>query len=282
MSRLRLPLLVAGLLLVSACGTDVSGPGTPECADPGDAISTATIMQVQAVPTADWGPCINELRVGWNYEDQFAERGSAVFWLDSDRVGERFVEIELADTCDPSGSELVGEPEPGVERRAIVHEEPGDLPVAVVPVSSRHVADARAMVTSVVGRKIAGRSLFPVVVDDDEPASDRVLRSLNTYGVVIVLDDAQVSTDTVELRRTGQDPEIDITLEEALDEIADDLDDPAYRAEWFHMFTGGCIVYRFDAKGAGSELIAVEIADAIGFYPLGELREGARQAGYDI
>ncbi len=84
------------------------------------------------------------------------------------------------------------------------------------------------------------------------------------------------------MRRAGRDPESGLTLEEALDEVADDLGDPVYRAEWFHTFNGGCIVYRFDAKGIGSEMIALEVLEAIGFYPLAELREGARQAGYDI
>jgi hypothetical protein len=276
-------LLLAALAFASgACGTDVVGPGTPECDDPGEEISTATIMQLQAVPDAKWGPCINELRVGWKYQDQFAESGRAVFWLDSDRVGERFVEIELTPTCDPGRAETVGNPEPDVERRVRVFEEPGDLPVAVVPVAARHVGDARALATSVTGRKIRERTLVPFVVESDGPAADRILEAQRTVGFVIVVDDAEITSGTVELRRPRHEAEQGITMEDALDEIEDDLDRPAYRAEWFHTFEGGCIVYRFDAEGSGSSLIDVEISDAIGFYPLGELRQAARDAGFDV
>lgn len=282
MRAVRALLLAALAFTAGACGADVVGPGTPECADPGEEISTATIMQLQAVPDATWGPCINELRVGWKYEDQFAESGRAVFWLDSDRVGERFVEIELSAACDPGAAAPAGNPEPDVERRVRVFEEPGELLVAVVPVAARHVGDARALATSVTGRKVRERTLVPFVVEPDRPVADRILEAQRTVGFVIVVDDAEISSGTVELRRPRHEPEQGISLEDAIEEIEDDLDRPAYRAEWYHTFDGGCIVYRFDAEGAGSSLIDVEISDAIGFYPLGELRRAARDAGFDV
>jgi hypothetical protein len=127
-----------------------------------------------------------------------------------------------------------------------------------------------------------GRTLAPFVDDSSGSASDRILAALRSVGRVLVLDDAEVATGTVELQRAGHDPRVGISVEKALDEIADDLGSPVYRAEWFHIFEGGCIVYRFEAKGSGSESIASNVRDALGFYPLGELRDAARRAGYDV
>ena len=41
-------------------------------------------------------------------------------------------------------------------------------------------------------------------------------------------------------------------------------------------------MYRFDASGVGAESIARKVREAIGFYPLAELRQAARDAGFDI
>ena len=276
-------LVVAALaVMLSACG-NVQGPGFPECAEPSlSGLSAATILQLQAVPDAEWGPCIDDLEVGWEYESQFAESGRAVFWLDSDRVGSRFLEVELTPSCDPGSAEARGGPEEGIQRFVRVDEEPGDLVIAVVPVAPRHEGFARAHVTRIVGMKLAGRTAAPFVEASEGSASDRVQRALTSVGIVLILDDADVASDTVELRRAGHDPEIGISLENALDEIADDLGQPAYRAEWFHTFEGGCVVCRFDAHGSGVEAIPSEVSDALGFYRLAELRKLARDAGFSV
>lgn len=285
---IRLAALVCGVgLMVTSCGVDFapdfSGPGIPECSYSVELeVSSATVLQLQAVPGAVLGPCINELRVGWDYIDQFAESGSAVFWLDSDRVGDRFLEVELTATCDAETALPNGNPEPGINRFVRIDEEPGELAIAVVPVAGRHDGDARALAAGFNGTKKKGRILTPYVDDSGGSASDRIQSALASVGIVLILDDVQITTGTVELRRIGHDPRVGISLEEALEEIEDDLGSPVYRAEWFHSFEGGCIVYRFDAKGAGSESIASEVQSSLGFYPLGELREAARAAGIDI
>lgn len=282
--RARLLVLVLGLGLIStSCGTDVVGPGIPECLDAASSeIATATIIQLQAIPDATRGPCIKELKVGWEYQSQFAESGRTIFWLDSDRVGDEFLEVELAPACDPGRAVPDGVPEEGIERFVRVDEEPGQLPVAVIPVASRHVGDARALVTRVIGTNMKGRTLAPYVDESDGPAAARIESALRTVGIVLILDDAEVATDSVELRRFGHDPRVGISLDKALEEIEEDLGSPEYRAEWFHTFSGGCVIYRFHAKGLGSETIAADVRDAIGFYPLDELRDAARRAGFDV
>ena len=279
----RAVLLLSAAIVATSCNADVVGPGRPECGNaPDGEVTSATILQLQAVPDAAWGPCIESLRVGWDYVSQFAESGRAVFWLDSDRVGDRFLEVELTPACDPGSAMPDGSPEQGIERFVAITEEPTDIRIAVVPVAERHVADARALVTSIIGLEIEGRRLAPFVVEDEGLAADRIQNAIREVGIVLILDDAEVATGTVEMRRARYDPLVSVTVERALDEVEDDLRSPAYRAQWFYTFEGGCIVYRFNAKGAGAEDIALEIKGALGFYPLGELRNVATDAGFDI
>jgi hypothetical protein len=279
----RFALLTLSCALVTVSCAQGVGPGTPVCTgDLSTAPETAVFLQLQAVPSAAFGPCIEELRVGWDYVRQFAESGRAVFWLDSDRVGDRFVEVNLKDSCDPGSAIPQGSGELGIDLFVRVDEEPVNIEIAVVPVARRHDGDARALVTSTIGMTMEGRRVAMFVDDSDQSASERIQRALRTVGVVLILDDREVSTATVELRRAGHDPRVGLSLDKALDEIADDLGSPAYRAEWFHVFDGGCIVYEFDAKGAGAESIASEVREALGFYPLRALRDFLARAGLDV
>jgi hypothetical protein len=82
------------------------------------------------------------------------------------------------------------------------------------------------------------------------------------------------------VRLPGEDEQLGLTTTEALDEIEDDADDPLYRARWFYMFPGGCVRYDFDAEGEGAQSVDRDVAVAIGMYPMEELRELAREAGY--
>ena len=283
MSRLRVGCLTALALIVSSCGADVVGPGVPECGSTAsDGLATATIIQLQAVRNADWGPCIDDLEVGWDYVAQIAESGRSVFWLNSDRVGSRFLEVELTSSCDIGGAEAQPGPGSGIDRFVRVDEEPRDVVIAVIPVAERHIGDARALVVGMIGTVMEGRKLAPYVDESAGSAPVRIEAALRTVGIALVLDDTQITTDTLELRRKGHDPRVGISRQKALDDIEADLGPPAYRAEWFHTFTGGCIVYRFDARGSGAEAIAREVRDALGFYPLVELRESARASGLDI
>jgi hypothetical protein len=213
---------------------------------------------------------------------QFSESGRSVFWLDSDRVGNRFVEVALKESCDTGGAVPQGSGEPGIDRYVRIDEQPEDVEIAVVPVAQRHDGYARALVTQTIGMTMEGRNVALFVDQSIGSASERIQRALRSVGLVLILDDPEVSSETVELRRAGHDPRVGMSLDKALDEIADDLGSPAYRAEWFHVFEGGCVVYQFDAKGAGAESIPSEVRDALGFYDLATLRETARRAGFDV
>lgn len=72
--------IVTLALVSTACGADVVGPGVPECGSAlDDSLSSATVLQAQALPEAEWGPCIDDLEIGWDYVPQFAESGRAMF-----------------------------------------------------------------------------------------------------------------------------------------------------------------------------------------------------------
>ena len=58
--------------------------------------------------------------------------------------------------------------------------------------------------------------------------------------------------------------------------------DVSYRGNWYFTFEGGCITYEFDATGALAETIAGDAEDSLGFYPAHELRNFAKEQGFDI
>lgn len=283
--RARLALLLAGSMLVAGCSDfGPAGPGKPECpANVGlGSIPTVIFMQFQALPDAQWGACINGLKVGWDYDDQEAERGRATFWLDSDRMGDRFVAVTLQESCNPGASEPAPVAAEGVERFVDVISETKPLEVVVVPVAPRHQNYATVAGLEVERAWAGQQSLVVTVVDSDELASRRIDAAAQRGAAVIVVDDREVAGGTIELRVPGEQPMVDLTPAAAAEELDDDLAPPSYVATWYNRFDTGCIVYDIDAVGQGAQTVAADLDDALGFYPLEELRELGRDAGFDI
>ena len=105
--------VVVGLVgaLLAGCGDEgeTSGAGVPECEASGELVTIA-----QAVPTATFVPCIEELPVGWSFGDMEVRDGRASFSLSNDRAGVRSVVVTLEESCDTSGAtELSGSGRPG-------------------------------------------------------------------------------------------------------------------------------------------------------------------------
>jgi hypothetical protein len=245
-------------------------------------LATVILMQLQAIPDARWGACINGLKVGWDYEAQQTERGRATFWLDSDRMGDRFAEVTLQTTCEPGSAAPAPVSAEGVSRYIDVISETNVIEVAVVPVAPRHYNYA-----TVAGQELKRawegiRGLEVTVVDSDEPASVRIESAASQGMGVIVVDDREVAAGTIELLMPGEDSEAGLTPQEAAEELADDLEPPSYVATWYNQFTNGCIVYHIDAVGQGAQTVADDIDDALGFYPLAELAEVGRDAGFEF
>lgn len=289
--RRRIGLLAAYVAVLSSCGlfSEVSGPGTPECGSAGVTANAVTLLQAQAVPTAFYGPCISELRVGWTYSTQEAESGRATFWLDSDRMGDHFVAVSLLESCDPRSAIQSNDPfdddeeDPldDVDRFVDVRVESGPVEILVVPVAQRHESNAENVAAGIMGRRIEERSVLATVAPSGE-ASRQIQAGLADRLAVIVIDDLEVDTRTLELRRFGEEPRTGVSLDEALEEIEDDVEEPRYEATWYHTFEGGCIIYEFDAEGFGSETLSSDIDDSLGLFPLEALRQLGRDAGFDI
>lgn len=280
--RMRLVPLVALAMTLASCAADV-GPGTPICPDERrDQVSAVTILQLQAVPDAMAAPCIAELKVGWEYGGHLSESGRSTFWLDSDRMGDRFLEAVLTPSCDAAGAVPAESPVRDVERRIRVLEQPGTIQIAVIPVAPRHGAYASEVLAQLDGRRLEGRGVTAFVPVSNAAPAMQIERALENGQVAVIIDDREEASRTIEMRRLGQEPEVGISIEDAIDELEDDLDEPAYRASWYHLFSGGCITYEIDAGGAGAETVAAEIDDVLGFYPLSELRRALEEIGRDV
>jgi hypothetical protein len=62
-------------------------------------------------------PCISTaLPLGWNFHHLEATNGSARFWLDSDRDGDKAVEVRLAASCDTAGTTEIPSDRVGMRR----------------------------------------------------------------------------------------------------------------------------------------------------------------------
>ncbi|GAB3310183.1 hypothetical protein GCM10027451_20510 [Geodermatophilus aquaeductus] len=107
MTRPVLPALLTSTLLVAGCtgqGTSVSSE-VPACAAGDDAtVANGVVLMAQAVPTASWVPCVENVPVGWSFAGLDARSGSARFWLDSDRDGAHAIEVRLNGACDTRGA----------------------------------------------------------------------------------------------------------------------------------------------------------------------------------
>lgn len=273
--------IIAAAFILGACG-DAVGGGVPECyTSPRNLQSVTPLMQLQAVPDATWGPCINGLLVGWDYVAQEAESDLARFWLHND-LGKGSVEVTLTPACEVSGVGPALLEETGVERFVEVGREPSPLPIAVVPVAQRHAAYAADVVFRASQAELAGQSVEAYAGTVIDEASVRIEAALSRGHSVIVVDDRQVARNTVELRLPNKAPETDITLDEALDEIEETIPEAEYRATWYHRFDGGCITYVIDAKGLGVSTIVDDVDLILGFNSLADLRALGLEFGYEL
>jgi membrane-associated phospholipid phosphatase/tRNA A-37 threonylcarbamoyl transferase component Bud32 len=82
-----------------------------------------TILMAQAVPSAELVPCIESVPSGWMFAGADVHSGSASFWFNSDRAGERAVTVTLTRSCDVAGVQEV----PSDEAGALRYERPASL-----------------------------------------------------------------------------------------------------------------------------------------------------------
>ena len=266
-------------LLVPACSSAL-GASPPFCPSPElEQVSAAIVLEAQAVPSARFGPCLDKLELGWEAHDLHGESGRAWFWLDSDRVGDRFLTVTLQEDCDTSGAEPGDSGVEGIALHTKVQAAEPTYRFAVIGVADRHLAYAQEL--SVLLRN-QGSSVRVDVSDD--PLSERIQEALNAGEIALIVDDVDVENRTAAIRtpESPQEEEGGQSLEQIQQRFEADEKDETLRGEWYLTFAGGCIVYEFDAEGPGAVALEDEVRGALSFAPLEEIRRFARRTGYNI
>ena len=285
--KLRLASSAAALgILLTGCSN--LGLGEADCTPPARGVSSANMLTVQAVPQARYTPCVNEIRLGWDSVQWFAENGRAGVELIAE-VGTfdtiaKFLTATVTAECDVGGATRVPSGYPDIERYEAVTWQSPDVGITIVPSGSAPLMVARRLADRLRDTQLDDRPV-DFDIDDalDESVRDRLDRALAAGRYVWILDELAADEDTVELR--SNDPRVGasgLSPEDALDEIEDELPEVFYRGFWYFTFEGGCITYEFNAEGRIAETVAEDAEDALGFYPAHELRAIAESAGYEL
>jgi hypothetical protein len=266
-------------LLTSACSAgERLGRDLPLCGE--DYVGRSTVMQTLAVPTAMFGPCIDDLPLGWDYQHQEAESGRARFWIDSDRLGDDFLTVVLTEACDTTRAFHTADPRPGIEALSEGPLTVEPVSITVIPRTQAAVGYATEVAVDIAGRELKGRPINVELDGRDIPAETRVADARATGGHALVVGMTEELRRTVELVR-AEESEIE-PLEEALEDIEDDVSAPRYRASWFFLFEGGCIEWAFDAHGEDVATLVEDVAQALDFYDLATMRDWATRNGFLI
>lgn len=276
----RTAVLLALAFVVSGCSN--LGLGEADCSSTPDDVTSSNILTVQAVPTARYTPCLDELRLGWDSVDWFAEDGRAgIEILESFRT---FLTATVTESCNVSEAVAVESGYPDIQRFEDIEFQPTNIAISIIPSGERPLSSSRALVEELAGIEIDDRPVtYTIDSAVDESVGSRVELALSRGDYVWIIDEVDVEEGTVQLRSNfsaaagaGLEPD------DALDLIEDVVPGVFYRGSWYFTFEGGCITYEFDAKGILAETVAEDAEDALGFYPALELRQFARDAGFDI
>jgi hypothetical protein len=109
------PVLLSGCVGVSSFESELLACETGDEGAP----TNGVVLMAQSVPTASWVPCLNPLPAGWHFTDMSARKGSARFFLDSDRNdmdSPRAIEVLLTESCDTGGASPVPSDREGMDR----------------------------------------------------------------------------------------------------------------------------------------------------------------------
>lgn len=279
----RVAFLITTAVALTACANTELGRSVPACPpDPESVnqVSATMILQLQAVDTARYAPCLNDLNAGWTYEDLVAARGMSRFWLSSDRFGSRFLTVTLADACDVSGLPEVDGRRPDVTDFRKVRLVGSGVTVVIVPELDRVLDYAVSIEAELEAREVNDRQVFVVFDRTDRPLAEKVAEAARRDRPVIVVGEEDEQTGTASLRMpTDEEPARGLDLEDLLERLEDRLEEPSFTGRWVRAFDGGCIEYTFDASGVGVDRLAEEVERAVGLYPAAEVRQAMRDMG---
>lgn len=285
-ARNLLIVLMATAVTATGCSTHL-GRTKPVCDE--NVISNAVILSAQSVRGTAYVPCINNLQPGWEYEHLVARSGQTRFWLNSDRVGDHFLEVTLAGSCDITGAAERNSDEAPIP--LYVDEITIDyrVNVTIIPEGEGGAqSDYAAEIAQEIGATRVGNRLVQASLDSsDLPTAERIRLALEKGRAVMVVGPREHEDGTVELHIRHRGETVAEVIPgmlptDAIAEIAEPLGDPVYRATWYYPFENGCVTYRFNAKGAGVEQVAREVMTALGFVDLAPIREYGEQIGYVV
>jgi hypothetical protein len=264
-------------LAASACAT--LGREYPRCDFPFVDVPISIIMEIQALPDASYGPCLNDLAPGWTYHHMQHQSGRVNFWLDSDRLGDRFVEVTMTESCDPGSAASRAHPNSDIDRFVDATAELRPIDLTVVPIGPTAQDYAVEIGIELAEIPVRGRPLRIRLDNSGEPA-EAIERARSRGDFIISVDDLDYRQDTVQIWVPGEATGDAATLAEAVDTIEGRVEEGSYRATWFHLFDGGCVTFEFDADGSGVETLVTDIEATIGFADLADLKEKAAAAGF--
>jgi hypothetical protein len=278
MRRLTIIFVVA----LAATGCANLGLGEAGCVQSLGEVSSVNIMNLQAVPTAKYTPCLDELRLGWDSVDWFAEDGRA--GIEIIESFNTFLTATVTESCDVSNAIEVQSGYPDIRRFDDIEFQSADIQITIIPTGQQPLSTSRALTDSLAGIEIDDRPVTYIIDSDiEQPVSTRAQVAQSQTDYVWIIDELDAEEGTVQLRSnntiaTGHG----LQPQEALNLIEDVIPDVFYRGNWDFTFEGGCITSEFDAKGTLAETVASDAQDAIGFYPAQELRQYAEDAGFNI
>lgn len=278
MKRLALPLAVLALV-ASGCASTL-GRSIPECDD----AQGTLILSIQSVPGSQYVSCVFGLKAGWKYRDLKAESGRSFYTLDSDRMGDGFVQVENVLSCDAGDAILEDEFDNGIALWKDVEAEI-DVSIVIVPEgpSDRTASRGFEIGLELEDAEIRGRAVVVSSSKPDESTRARIDQAVasGAHVIIISIRDAEEGTLTLLVRGTNVEIKVD-DLDDALDAIEDAESESSYRGNWYYVFNGGCVVYTFNAEGSGVASLDEDIQTALSLYDAEALRESARNAGYQI
>ena len=297
----RLVLVAALAVLLAACRP--YGPGIPVCGElevtgSGDrghvrlsqadgestALRSAHLIQAQAVPDAQFGLCVADPPTGWQPTLDEPVSGEVSLAFTSTSLGLRFLTVTLSEACEPDpGAEQRPGPVEDHPRFVLVHDPGPAVRVVVVAVAARHDRDAFLLAENLSQRRLGGNPVRSRYAPSGwGPVAERVADALEEGAAVLVVDDSYQLSAQLELRLPGVSGPIEGSLGTVLAELADRAPVPQLAASWWQPVEGGCLVYEIDAAGPGAGTIEQDIDQAVGLFPLAELREVLAPLGYHL
>jgi hypothetical protein len=267
-------------LASTACAAESFGQDLLMCRIDLERVPTSVILTLQAVPSADYIPCIDEPQVGWEFAHVTAESGRAQFVGDSDRFGANFLVVTLLDACDVGGAVRSTGTEFGSQLWVDLHEETTSAGVVILPVAGRHRAFSQWIAAILQTRNANGLAISPAVSPSLEPMAHRITEAHATGASVLVVDDHDVLDGTASVRYRDGSETIGLGVAELVDAIAAAAPEPSYRATWYYTFSGGCVMIDIDAEGREAAETPAMVDAAIDMYDATEIRRVAREAGY--